>query len=125
MKVNVSNMPMNKLYKFADRSYVWTTQLYETRNGNYKDTTPKEYTEVYRIDGSGLFTRVASGRLVDNPAINDYDHRFSIFDYDQDMMLSFFVEEPFKEANLDELYKLQKAIARSYESNQKNNGKNR
>ena len=123
MEVNVSNMPKNKLYKFADRSYVWKTMLYETRDGNYKDMNPKEYTEVYRIDGTGLMRRIASGRLVNNPSINDYDSRFSIFDYDQDMELSFFVEEPFKEANLEDLYKLQQSITRTYEQKQASRGR--
>lgn len=108
--MNVSNMPMDKLYKFADNSYVWSTMLYETRNGNYKNDKPSKYTEVFRIDGNGLLSRVASGRLVDNPSINDYEHRFAIFDYDNDTTYSFFVETPFREANLDELYEIKELM---------------
>ena len=116
MGLNVSNMPMNKLYKFAEGSYVWSTMLKETREGNYPSNQPSKFTEVYRIDGNGILTRVASGRLVDNPSINDFDKRFSISDYDQDYILSFFVEEPLKEADLSELYKLRDAIATGYKS---------
>lgn len=119
MKVNVSNMPINKLYKFADDSFVFSTMLKETRGGNYPQNTPTKFTEVYRIDGNGFMQRVASGNLVDNPSINDYDHRFSIFDYDKDMALSFFVETPFEEADLNDLYKLRDSISRSY------NGRNK
>ena len=119
MELNVSNMPMNKLYKFADNSFVWSVMLNETRNGNYQQEKPFKFTEVYRIDGTGFMKRVASGRLVDNPAINDYEHRFSIFDYDNDMELSFFVETPFKEAELADLYKMRDAISRSYNSRNK------
>lgn len=119
MGINVSNMPMNKLYKFGDNSYVWTVLLKQTREGNYISSEPKKYTEVYRLDGNGNLVRIASGRLVDNPSINDYDNRFSIFDYDKDYDLSFFVEQPFKEANLDDLYKLRNAISKEYESRAK------
>ena len=115
MEINVSNMPMNKLYKFADNSFVWSVMLSETRGGNYKQNTPTKFTEVYRVDGTGFMIRAASGRLVDNPAINDFNHRFSVFDYDNDMELSFFVEMPLKEATLDDLYMLRDSIARSYE----------
>ncbi len=114
MRLNVSNMPMNKLYKFDNNSYVWSVMLKETRGGNYPSNEPSKFTEVYRIDGTGSLVRVASGRLVDNPSINDFDHRFSIFDYDADCDYSFFVEMPLQEANLDELYKLRDAIATNY-----------
>ena len=114
MAINVSNMPMNKLFKFGENSYVWSVMLNETRDGNYHNSEKRKYTEVYRIDANGNLVRIASGSLIDNPSINDYDNRFSIFDYDQDSGYSFFVEQPFKEANLDDLYKLRDSIAKSY-----------
>ena len=114
MGLNVSNMPMNKIHKFSDNGYVWSIMLNETRGGNYSTNEPKKYTEVYRIDSDGFLIRVASGRLVDNPSLNDYEHRFSIFDYDKDCDLTFFVEKEFKEVSLDDLFKLQKAIPQKY-----------
>ena len=114
MALNVSNMPMNRLYKFADNSYVWSIMLKETRGGNYRESEPSKYTEVYKIDATGRLMRETSGRLVSNPDAMDPNKRFAIFDPDADCCYSFFVETPLEEANLDELYKLRDAIARSY-----------
>ena len=118
MKVNVSNMPMDKLYKFNDNSFVWSTMLSETRGGYFKQEKPSKFTEVYKIDETGFMKRVASGRLVDNPAINDFDHRFSIYDYDNDMDFSFFVKT-FEEADLEDLYKMRDSIDKSYSNRNK------
>jgi len=119
MALNVSNMPMNTLYKFANNSYVWSIMLKETRGGNYRDTESSKYTEVYRIDDTGRLLRETSGRLVSNPDAMDFNKRFSIFDPDADCCYSFFVETPLEEVNMHELYRLRDAIARSYESRNK------
>ncbi len=114
MERNVSNMPLNTLYRFDDNRYVWTVELNETRAGNYKSKEPIKLTEVYVVDGSGLMSRLVSGRLNVNPAINDFNHRFSIFDYDKDTEYSFMIKGPFREAKLDEVYKLRDIIEREY-----------
>ena len=119
VKKNVSTMSMYKLYKFSDDSFVWSTMLNETRGGSYRQDKPFKFTEVYRIDNSGDLFRIASGRLIDNPAINDFDHRFSIYDYDKDLSLTFFVTCPFKEANLEDLYNLRNAISQEYQEKNK------
>ena len=115
MKVNVSNMPLGTLYKFDDNRYVIALMLYETRNGNYKSKEPSRFTEVYQIDGDGYMSRMASGSLVNNPDVFDFDKNFSIMDYDMDMNINFAVNGGLKETSLEELYKLRDAIARSYE----------
>ena len=119
MKTNVSNMPLNKLYKFADDSFVWSTMLTETRGRSYIQNEPMKFTEVYRIDDTGFMKRAASGKLVDKQGNNDYEHRFVIHDYDNDMDFSFFVETPFEEANLDDLYKMREAVTKSDQEKQK------
>ncbi len=116
MKNNVANMPMNTLYKFDDNRYVIALMLNNTRNGNYPMNEPKRFTEVYQIDPDGLMSRVASGSLVNNPAVYDFDKNFSIMDYDMDELISFNVTMPLQEVGLDELYKLRNSIARSYNS---------
>ena len=117
MSVNVSNMPMNRLYKFGDNSYVWSVMLNETREGIYRNDESRKYTEVYRIDENGVLTRIASGSLVDKPSTNDYDKRFAIYDYDKNCVLSFFIEKPISEVNLDDLYKLRDSIPKDYKRN--------
>ena len=115
MKTNVSNMPLNKLYKFADGSFVWATMLNETRGGLFKQDEPSRFTEVFQIDSDGFFERIASGRVVDTPGNTDYDHRFVIYDYDKNITLSFFVTKRFKEATLKDLYGLKEAISKNNE----------
>lgn len=116
MALNVSNINENTLYKFDDNRYVIKLPLTETRNGNYKTDKPRLFTEVYSIDGTGFMVRLASGALVNNPAVYDYSKDFAIRDYDNDELLSFAVTMPLKEANLEELRKLREAITRSYEA---------
>ena len=93
MKENVSNMPLNTVYKFGNNDYVWSIMLNQTRNGQNKQEKPTRYTEVYRIDRDGLMKKIASGRLIENPD-SDYSRRFVIYDYDQDTNLSFFIDGP-------------------------------
>ena len=113
MKVNVSNMPLGKLYKFDDNRYVIKLKLTETRGGNYPSNEPHVFTEVYQIDGMGFMERIVSGNLINNRSVFDFDKNFAIFDYDQDTSYSFGVTE-FKEASLEELYKLRAAVEREY-----------
>ena len=90
--VNIKNMPLGKLYEFADRRYVWKIQrLHGTRSGNYLTVAedPTVYTEVFDLREDGRLWPEWSGRLIDNPGLygeKGLDHRgcFSIFSYDQD-----------------------------------------
>ncbi len=105
MKVNVSNMPMDTVYRFSDDSIVWS-----------KKTTEKEpfqksnvITEVWRLNAANELLRQARGELVDNPNGNDYDNRFVIHDLDINKDLTFYVTSPFEKATLEYLYVLKEA----------------
>ena len=42
MELNVSNMPLNTIYRFDTNKYVMSTMLKETRDGNYIANEPKK-----------------------------------------------------------------------------------
>ena len=119
MELNVSNIPMNTLYKFGDNYYVISLMLDQTRNNTYPLDKPKRFTEVYKLDPDGIMTRVTSGILVDNSAAYNFNEEFAIRDYDMDDIFSFKVNMPLKEVGLEELYKVRDAIARSYKASKK------
>ncbi len=109
MKVNVSNMPNNILYQFSDDCLVYTKEV------DYKYPLQKsnKITEVIRLEGDEEYEdvfRIASGELVDDPNGNDYDNRFVIKDFGKGLNLTFYVTSPFKEATLEDLFKLRRAI---------------
>ena len=114
MEVNVSNMPINTLYRFDTNKYVWSTMLNETRNGHYKQSEFTKFTEVYEITNEGYMNLIASGKLVDNPDVFDYSKEFAIFDYDKDDTISFRVTMFLEELDIKELNELREAIARNY-----------
>jgi hypothetical protein len=95
--VNIKNMPLGKLYEFADRRYVWKIQRsHGTRGGNYLRVAedPMVYTEVFGLGEDGKLWLDWSGRLIDNPGVygeNGLDKRgcFSIFSPDQDTTSTF------------------------------------
>ncbi len=113
MKINVSNMPINTLYKFDDNKYVMALMLKETREGGYPSNKASRFTEVYQIDDTGFISRIASGKLIDNPSVYDFDKLFAIKDMDMDTIMSFAVTKPLKEVNLNELYQVKEAISKS------------
>ena len=114
MEVNVSNMPINTLYRFDTNRYVFSTMLNETRNGNYKQEDATRFTEVYEITDEGYMSLVASGKLIDNPNVFDYSKEFAIRDYDRDDVISFKVTMFLEEVGIKELHELREAIARNY-----------
>ena len=95
--VTVYNMPENRLYQFDSDKYVWRTQLYSTRRGNYPAREPISLTEVYQKDDNYLRC-IASGRIINNKYTNT-DYEFTIFDYDVDTSIRFKIEMPLKEAD--------------------------
>ena len=109
MKVNVSNMSVNTLYRFSDDCLVWsreTTQKHPFQKSNI-------ITEVYHLGGDGEYDdvfRIASGELVNNPSGNDYDNRFIIKDYDKGLNLTFYVTSPFEKATIEDLFKLRREL---------------
>lgn len=112
MEINVSNMPVGKLYQISDKRYVIKLLLKETRRGNYPSNEPSEFIEVYEKDDNEYMHRVASGGLVNNPSVFDFNKHFAIFDYDQDMIIHFDVEK--FELVPQELSKVMEAIQREY-----------
>ena len=108
--INVSNMPENVLYKFDNDRYVIAFRLNETRNGAYHFDEPTRITEVYTILGNGLMDRIASGRLVDNPSVFNYNEKFAINDYERDDMITFGVTMPLQQAGVEEFKKLREKI---------------
>lgn len=110
MGLNVSNMPLNTLYKFDDNRYVISFMLDATRNHSYPLNKPKRFTEVYQVDANGVMTRVVSGDLINKPDVYDFDKMFSIKDCDMDQIFSFKINKPFHEVELNELYKLRDAV---------------
>ena len=112
MKTNVSNMPINTLYKFDDNRYVIKLMLKETRDGNYPSNEASEFTEVYEKNTDGYMYRKVSGILVDNPDVFDFNKQFAIYDPDNDMQITFEVKE-FNE-HVEELSEVRQAIEREY-----------
>ena len=119
MAVNVSNIPLNTIYRFDINKYVMSTMLTNTRGENYPLREPTRFTEVYQIDDDGYLYRVASGTLIDNPMIYDFAHGFAIRDYDKDMVVSFKISMNLEKVGLKELYELQAAVAQNYEKRKK------
>ena len=117
MEYNVSNIPINTLYKFADNKYIIALMLNETRNGNYYKEEPRRFTEVYEIRGPEFMSRIASGLFVDNPNVYDYNKGFAIRDLDSNDTFSFEVTMPLEEANLDEINKVRDTIASEHNRN--------
>ena len=116
MGINVSNMPLNTIYRFDVNKYVMSTMLTETRDGD-KLKKPTKLIEVYKIDNDGVLLRMASGTLIDKPNVYDYDHLFAIRDMDKDMTISFKVPMYLQEISLNELYELRSAIAKNFNKN--------
>ena len=110
MELNVSNMPLNTIYRFDTNKYVMSTMLKETRGGNYIANEPKKFIEVYQFDLDGVLERIASGTLIDNPDVYDFNRDFAIKDQDNDMVLSFKVPIRLEKVDLDELYQLRRGI---------------
>ena len=114
MKLGVSNMPSNTLYKFDINKYVWSTMLNESRSGNYKQNQPIRYTEVYEISEEGYINLIASGRLTPSDDVVDYTKGFSIWDYDKEGKINFNIKNDLQEIKLNELYEIRDAIGRNY-----------
>ena len=119
MKMNVKNIPLNTVYRFDVNKYVLSTMLDRTRDGQSIFTEPKKFTEIYQISEDGVLLRIASGTLIDNPEVYDFNRGFAIKDYDKDMILSFKVPFELQEVGLKELYELRLAIEKNY--NKRNN----
>lgn len=119
MEINVKNMPLDTVYRFDTNKYVMATMLKETRDGNYPLNEEKRFTEVYQIDNDGALNRIASGTLIDDPDVYDFNHEFAIRDYDKEMSVSFNVTMHLQEVGLDELYELRAAIEKNYNKNKK------
>ena len=73
MKVNVSNMEINTVYRFGD-NYIWSI-IRDTASNGEQLPKPTKLTEVYRIDSMGLMKKIASGILHVDPKDNN---RFTI-----------------------------------------------
>ena len=114
MKLDVSNMPINTLYRFDINKYVWSTMLSESRNGNNKQSAPIRYTEVYEITNEGYIKLLASGALVPNKNEYDYVKGFSIWDYDQEKRVDFKITIYLEELKLKDFYELHKAVEKNY-----------
>ncbi len=111
MQYNVSNMPLNTFFRFDTNRYVFSTMLFETRNGNYKLDKPTKFTEVYEIGMDGSMKLVASGRLIENPSVYDYTTNFAIMDYDQDDTIQFHISMYLQEVSKEELKEIREAVA--------------
>ena len=59
----ISNLPLNRLYKFDEYYYVWNIKLHSTRGGKYPAKEYMPITEVYEIYNN-MITCVTSGRLI-------------------------------------------------------------
>ena len=108
--INVLNMPLDTLYKFAYNRYVFASMLKSSRLGNYCSEEPIRITEVYEIDSNDNMIKLVSGKLIDNSRVFNFDKTFIIYDYDQDLSYAFDVQMPLEEANSLELLKLKEAI---------------
>ena len=114
MKIDVSNMPINILYRFDVNKYVWSTLLTESKEGKYKTDEPQRYTEVYEITDNGYIKMISSGRLLPNVDYYDYSRGFSIWDYDQEKKYDFKVTTQLEELKLKDLYEIRDAVALNY-----------
>ena len=119
MELNVKNMPLNTIYRFDTNRYVLSTMLTETRGENYPLKEPTKFIEVFQIEDDGRLHRSASGTLVDNPDVYDFNHEFAIRDYDKDMVVSFKVSTHLEEVPIDELYDLRSAIEKNFKKSNK------
>ena len=118
MRLNVSNIPLNTVYKFNCDSYIIAVMLNETRRGKYRLREPKRFTEIYQ-NNDGVMVRVVSGEIVDNPRLYNYDRNFAIFDYDTNEVYNFNVDMPLIDVTSDELYKINDILIKEGESRKK------
>ena len=92
-KYTITNIPLNKVFKFSENRYVWKTTRNSTRKGNYDG---KEYisTEIFTKDKLGKISCIWDGQLVTNPSLYkkdglDNNNCFRIFSYDMDCGANF------------------------------------
>ena len=116
MEVNVSNIPLNTLYRFDINKYIWKTKIHETRGGKHKQDIPFIVTEVYEITQEGFFRLVASGKLTTEPGKRDF-REFGIFDYDKNVTNNFKTTMHLEELKLNEWYELRDAVRKTYNRN--------
>ena len=109
--INVLNIPLNTLYKFAYNRFVFTTMLNSTRLGSYYSEKPFRVMEVYELDSDGNMIKLVSGKLIDNSRVFGFDKTFIIYDYDQDYSYAFDIQMPLEEASKEELEKLHEALS--------------
>ena len=117
MEINVSNIPLDTVYRFDVNKYVLATMLDSTREGEYPLKEAKKFTEVYQIDEDGTLSRIASGELINDPSVYDFNRGFTIKDYDKDMNISFKVTMKLEEVGLDKLYELRSLVEKNYNKN--------
>lgn len=87
-RITIENMPLNTVYEFAPGYYIWKVERYSTIHGNYKESTPSVYTEVFsKVSNTSVWIE-GSGNLLNDGRLNS-DNRFHIFDYDMDTTISF------------------------------------
>ena len=119
MEINVSNIPLNTIYKFDVNKYIWTTMLTESRDGSIKHNNPVKYAEVYEITKEGYMKLLASGKLVHNKNNDGYSQGFAIEDYNEKSKTDFRITMYLREVTLRELYELRDAIAFNYKKMKK------
>lgn len=113
MKKDISNIPLNTIYRFDINKYIMAT-MQKGDNDTFISDEPKRILWVYQIDNDGSLIRIAHGTLVDKPDVYDYSRGFSIQDFDKDMNVSFRVTMELQELTLNELYDLKDAVAKNY-----------
>ena len=115
MKINVSNLPLNRLYQFDNNHYICSMMLDETRRHKYQLDKPKRFTEVYRFSDDGIEI-LASGEVVDNSKLYNFDRNFAIFDFDRNDTIDFNITMPLKDITLDKSYELSELIPKEDKS---------
>ena len=109
MKINVSNLPLNTLFQFDKNCYICSLMLDETRRHKYQLDNPKKFTEVYRVSDDGLEI-LASGEVIDNPRLYNFDRNFAIFDYDNKDVVDFKITMPLKDITASDSHELDELI---------------
>ena len=110
-------MPINALYQFDTNKYVYSTLLTESRGGSEKHEKPVLYTEVYEITNDGYRRLVASGKLVPNKDIPDYNLGFAIVDPDKKETIDFKISMYLTEMKINDFDELCDAVARNHKKN--------